>query len=64
MRNDSIRLKGKKKASTSQYQSFEHNGREICDQQRLDVSRKAGPISKTIGIAFCCKIGHIWSFFK
>ena len=35
MRNNSTRLKGKKKTSTSQYQSFEHNGMEICDQQRL-----------------------------
>ena len=25
-----------KKTSTSQYQSFEHNGMEICDQQRLE----------------------------
>ena len=33
MRNNSTRLKGKKKTSTSQYQSFEHNGVEICDQQ-------------------------------
>ena len=36
MCNNSIRLKGKKKTSTSQYQSFEHNGMEICDQQRLE----------------------------
>ena len=36
MRNNSTRLKGKKKTSTSQYQSFEHNGMEICDQQRLE----------------------------
>ena len=34
MRNNSTRLQGKKKTSTSQYQSFEHNGMEICDQQR------------------------------
>ena len=36
MRNNSTRLQGKKKSSTSQYQSFEHNGIEICDQQRLE----------------------------
>ena len=35
MRNNSTRLKGKKKISTSQYQSFEHKGMEICDKQRL-----------------------------
>ena len=35
MRNNSTRLQGKKKPSTSQYQSFEHNGMEIRDQQRL-----------------------------
>ena len=35
MRNNSTRLQGKKKTSTSQYQSFEHNGTEKCDQQRL-----------------------------
>ena len=36
MRNNSTRLQGKKKTSTSQYQSFEHNGIEICDPQRLE----------------------------
>ena len=36
MRNNSTRLKGKKKTSPSQYQSFEHNGVEICDQQSLE----------------------------
>ena len=36
MRNNSTRLQGKKKTSTSQYQSFEHNGIGICDQQRLE----------------------------
>ena len=35
MRNNSTRLQGKKKPSTSQYQSFEHNGMEIRDQRRL-----------------------------
>ena len=40
MRNNSTRLKGKKKTSTSQYQSFEHNGMEICDQQRLESLEK------------------------
>ena len=34
--NNSTRPKGKKKTSTSQYQSFEHNGMEICDQQTLE----------------------------
>ena len=44
MRNNSTRLKGKEKTSTSQYQSFEHNGREMCDQQRLQSleEKKAG----------------------
>ena len=28
MRNNSTRLQGKKKTSSSQYQSFEHNGME------------------------------------
>ena len=32
MRSNSTKLQGKKKTSTSQYQSFEHNGMEICDQ--------------------------------
>ena len=40
IRNNSTRLKGKKKTSTSQYQSFEHNGMEICDQQRLESFEK------------------------
>ena len=40
MRNNSTRLEGKKKTSTSQYQSFEHNGMEICDQQRLESFEK------------------------
>ena len=35
MRNKSARLQGKKK--TSQYESFKHNGMEICDQQRLRI---------------------------
>ena len=26
--------------------------------------KKSGSNSKTIGIVFCCKIGHIWSFLK
>ena len=34
MRNNPTRQKGK--PSASQYQSFEHNGMEICDQQRLE----------------------------
>ena len=40
MRNNSTRLQGKKKTSTSRYQSFEHNGMEICDQQRLESLEK------------------------
>ena len=36
MRNKSTRQNGKKKTSTSQYQSFEHNGMKIYDQQRLE----------------------------
>ena len=35
MRNKSTRQKGKKN-STSQHQSFEHNGMKIYDQQRLE----------------------------
>ena len=35
MRNNSTRQKGKKN-STSQFQSFEHNGMKIYDQQRLE----------------------------
>ena len=35
MRNNSTRQKGKKN-STSQVQSFEHNGMKIYDQQRLE----------------------------
>ena len=34
MRNNPTRQKGK--TSASQYQSFERNGMEICDQQRLE----------------------------
>ena len=36
MRNNSTRLKGKKKTSTSQYQSFEHNGMKIYEKQGLE----------------------------
>ena len=35
MRNSSTRQKGEKN-STSQFQSFEHNGMKIYDQQRLE----------------------------
>ena len=35
MRKNSTRQKGKKN-STSQFQSFEHNGMKIYDQQRLE----------------------------
>ena len=47
MRNKSIRQKGKKKkTSTSQYQSLEHNGMKIYDQQGLESleEKKAAPI--------------------
>ena len=45
MRNTSTRLQGKKKTSTSQYQSFEHNGIGICDQQRLEsLKEKKGGV--------------------
>ena len=40
MRNNSTRLQGKNKTSTSQYQSFKHNGMEICDQQKLESLEK------------------------
>ena len=36
MSNKSARQKGKKKTSTSQYQSFEHNGMKIYDKQGLE----------------------------
>ena len=37
MRNTSARQRGKKKISTSQYQSFEHNGLKILyDKQGLE----------------------------
>ena len=36
MRNKSARQTGKKKNSTSQYQSLEHNGMKIYDQQGLE----------------------------
>ena len=35
MRNKSARQRGKKKTSTSQYQSFELNGMKIYDKQGL-----------------------------
>ena len=35
MRNNSTREKGEKN-STPQFQSFEHNGMKIYDQQRLE----------------------------
>ena len=40
MRNNSTRLQGKEKTSTSQNQSFEHNSMEICHQQRLESLEK------------------------
>ena len=52
MRNNSTRLQGKKKTSTSQYQSFEHNGMEICDQQRLESLEE---VSRRHGIRRICK---------
>ena len=52
MRNNSTRLQGKKKTSTSQYQSFEHNGMEICDQQRLEsLEEKKGGAHFIAGLA-------------
>ena len=36
MCDKSTREKGKKKTSASQYQSVEHNGMKIYDQQRLE----------------------------
>ena len=36
MRNKSARQRGKKKTTTSQYQSFEHNGMKIYDKQGLE----------------------------
>ena len=36
MRNKSARQRGKKKTSTSQYQSFEHNGMKIYDKHGLE----------------------------
>ena len=43
MSDKSTREKGKKKTSTSQYQSFEHNGMKIYDQQGLgSLEEKTG----------------------
>ena len=43
MRNNSTRLQGKKKTSSSQYQSFEHNGMET--NQRLEsLEEKKGGV--------------------
>ena len=36
MRNKSARRRGKKKTSTSQYQSFEHNGMKRYEKQGLE----------------------------
>ena len=36
MRNKSARKRGKTKTSTSQYQSFEHNGMKIYAQEGLE----------------------------
>ena len=36
MRNKSARQRGNKKTSTSQYQSFEHNGMKINEKQGLE----------------------------
>ena len=36
MRNKSARQRGKKKTSTSQYQSFEHNGMKTYEKQGLE----------------------------
>ena len=54
-----VRLQGKKKTSTSQNQSFEHNSMEICDQQRLESlekKKKAVRTSCRHGIRRICKL--------
>ena len=40
MRNKSARQRGKKKTSTSQYQSFEHNGMKTYDKQGLESTEE------------------------
>ena len=40
MRNKSARQRGKKKTSTSQYQSFEHNGMKIYKQGLESLEEK------------------------
>ena len=44
MRNNSTRLQGKKKTSALQYQSFEHNGMEICDQKRSESPKNINSV--------------------
>ena len=52
MRNNSTRLQGEKKTWSSQYQSFEHNGIEICEQQRLEsLEEKKGGCTLHGGMA-------------
>ena len=57
MRNNSTRQKGKKN-STSQFQSFEHNGMKIYDQQRLESreEKKAAHTQK-----WCPRIWKLYS---
>ena len=40
MRNKSARQRSKKKASTSQYQSFEHNSMKIYVKQELESLKR------------------------
>ena len=57
MRNNSTRQKGKKN-STSQFQSFEHNGMKIYDQQRLE-SRES---KKAVHMQTWCR--RIWNIYS
>ena len=58
MCNNSKRLRGTKKPSTSQYQGFKHNSMDICDQQRLESleKKKAVQTSCRHGIRRICKL--------
>ena len=54
---NSTRLQGTKKTSTSQYQSFEHDGMEICDQQRLES------LEKKKGTLHACMASEEFAYF-
>ena len=56
MRNNSTRLKGKEKTSTSQYQSFEHNGIETSKGCKALKRKKAVHTSCRHGIRRICKV--------